>query len=103
MRFRTIPDPDGWHPTLRLKGDWLIVELSDGVLSGYGEASHSNDDERCKQAVADLFARHYTDFAPSLESLALKEREIALLNPDLVMATAFSALNQALLRSPGQT
>ena len=46
LRFRTIPDPDGWHPTLRLKGDWLVVELSDGVLSGYGEASHSNDDER---------------------------------------------------------
>ena len=34
LRFRTIPDPDGWHPTLRLKGDWLVVELSDGVLSG---------------------------------------------------------------------
>jgi galactonate dehydratase len=96
LRFRTIPDPDGWQPTLRLKGDWLIVELSDGVLSGYGEASHSNDDERCKKEVANLFARHYTGFAPSLEGLAQKEREIAPLNPDLVTATAFSALNQAL-------
>jgi galactonate dehydratase len=96
LRLRTIPDPDGWHPTLRLKGDWLVVELSDGVLSGYGEASHSNDDERCKQALADLFARHYTGFTPSLENLARKEREIGLLNPDLVIATAFSALNQAL-------
>src|SRR5688500_4968456 len=62
LRFRTIPDPDGWHPTLRLKGDWLVVELSDGMLSGYGEASHSNDDERCKQELAGLFARHYTGF-----------------------------------------
>jgi galactonate dehydratase len=95
LRFRTIPDPDGWHPALRLKGDWLVVELSDGVLSGYGEASHSNDDERCKQALADLFARHYTGFRPSLETLARKEREIAPLTPDLVTATAFSALNQA--------
>jgi hypothetical protein len=95
LRFRTIPDPDGWHPTLRLKGDWLVVELSDGVLSGYGEASHSNDDERCKQALVTLFARHYTGFEPSLENLALKEREIARLKPDLVTATAFSALNQA--------
>ena len=95
LRFRTIPDPDGWHPSLRLKGDWLVVELSDGVLSGYGEASHSNDDERCKQALTELFARHYTGFVPSLENLARKEREIAALDPDLVTATAFSALNQA--------
>ena len=95
VRFRTIPDPDGWHPALRLKGDWLIVELTDGKLSGYGEASHSNDDERCRQAVTELFARHYGGFRPSLENLARKEREIASLNPDLVTATAFSALNQA--------
>ncbi len=95
LRFRTIPDPDGWHPALRLKGDWLVVELTDGKLSGYGEASHSNDDERCRKAVTELFARHYTGFTPSLENLARKEREIAPLNPDLVTATAFSALNQA--------
>jgi galactonate dehydratase len=95
LRFRTILDPDGWHPALRLKGDWLVVELSDGVLSGYGEASHSNDDNRCKQAVASLFAQHFLRFVPSLESLARKEREIAPLSPDLVTATAFSALNQA--------
>ena len=95
LRFRTIPDPDGWNPALRLKGDWLVVELSDGVLSGFGEASHSNDDERCKKTVAELFARHYSGFVPSLERLALKEREIARLDPDLVTATAFSALNQA--------
>ena len=88
LRFRTIPDPDGWNPALRLKGDWLVVEVSDGVLSGYGEASHSNDDERCKKTVAELFTRHYTGFIPSLERLALKEREIARLTPDLVTATA---------------
>ena len=95
LRFRTIPDPDGWHPALRLKGDWLVVELSDGALSGYGEASHSNDDERCKREVAELFARHYANFVPSLESLARKEREIASLDADLVTATAFSALSWA--------
>jgi galactonate dehydratase len=95
LRFRTIPDPDGWNPALRLKGDWLVVEISDGVLAGYGEASHSNDDERCKKALEELFARHYTGFTPSVESLALKEREVARLAPDLVTATAFSALNQA--------
>ena len=95
LRFRTIPDPDGWHPSLRLKGDWLILEIHDGVLSGFGEASHSMDDERCKQVAAELFAKHFSGFSPSLERLAAKEREIAATTPDFVTATAFSALNQA--------
>jgi galactonate dehydratase len=73
----------------------LIFEISDGVLSGFGEASHSNDDERCKQAAAQLFEQHYRGFAPSLERLARKEQEIAALAPDFVTATAFSGLNQA--------
>jgi galactonate dehydratase len=96
LRFRTIPDPDGWHPILRLKGDWLIFEITDGRLSGFGEASHSMDDERCMQVAAALFAQHYTTFVPSLESLTRKEREIAALAPDFVTATALSGLNQAL-------
>jgi galactonate dehydratase len=96
LRFRTIPDPDGWHPSLRLKGDWLVLEVSDGRLSGYGEASHSNDDERCKALAAELFARHYAGFEPTLANLARKEREIAALAPDLPTATAYSGLNQAL-------
>jgi galactonate dehydratase len=96
LHFRTIPDPDGWAESLRLKGDWLIFEVGDGVLSGFGEASHSNDDERCKQTASELFERHYADLALSLESLAHKEQEIAALAPDFVTATAFSGLNQAL-------
>jgi galactonate dehydratase len=96
LRFRTIPDPDGWHPSLRLKGDWLVLEIHDGRLSGFGEASHSMDDERCKRVAAELFAKHFATFVPSLDNLARKEREIAALAPDLVTATAFSALNQAL-------
>ncbi|HEX6999315.1 MAG TPA: enolase C-terminal domain-like protein [Gammaproteobacteria bacterium] len=97
LRFRTIPDPDGWHASLRLKGDWLVLEVSDGVLSGFGEASHSNDDEACKRAAAAIFAEHYAGLRTlSLETLARKEREIAALEPALVQATAFSGLNQAL-------
>jgi galactonate dehydratase len=96
LRFRTIPDPDGWAESLRLKGDWLIFEVGDGRLSGFGEASHSNDDELCKRTAEQLFAQHYRDFVPSLESLARKEREIATLAPDFVTATALSGLNQAL-------
>jgi galactonate dehydratase len=95
LKFRTIADPDGWHPSLRLKGDWLVLEISDGVLSGFGEASHSNDDERCKQVAAELFAREFADFSPSLERLAAKESEVAARAPDFVTATAYSALNQA--------
>jgi galactonate dehydratase len=95
LGFVTIPDPDGWHPSLRLKGDWLIFEISDGVVSGFGEASHSKDDDGCRRRATELFARHYRDFSPSLERLAEKEREIAALEPDFVTATAFSGLNQA--------
>jgi galactonate dehydratase len=96
LEFLTIPDPDGWHPSLRLKGDWLIFEIGDGVHSGYGEASHSKDDARCRQTAAQLFDRHYRGFALSLENLAAKEREIAAMQPDFVTQTAFSGLNQAL-------
>src|SRR5688572_27795476 len=96
LRFRTIPDPDGWAESLRLKGDWLIFEIGDGVLAGFGEASHSNDDARCRQVAAALFEQHYRGFVPSLEGLARKEQEIAALAPDFVTATAFSGLNQAL-------
>ena len=96
LRFKTIPDPDGWAASLRLKGDWLVLEIGDGVLAGYGEASHSNDDERCREVAAQLFERHYRGFTLSLETLASKEREIAALAPDFVTATAFSGLNQAL-------
>ncbi len=95
LRFRTIRDPDGWHPSLRLKGDWLVLEVSDGKLSGYGEASQSNDDDRCKQIAAELFAKHYASFTPSLDDLARKEHEIAALTPDLVTQAALSGLNQA--------
>jgi galactonate dehydratase len=96
LRFRTIADPDGWAESLRLKGDWLVLEVGDGVLAGYGEASHSNDDERCKQAAMALFERHYRGFTLSLENLARAEQEVAALTPDFVTATAFSGLNQAL-------
>lgn len=96
LGFTTIPDPDGWHPSLRLKGDWLVCAISDGRLTGYGEASHSRDDAGCQRAAEQLFAREYAQFEPTLESLARKEREIAGRAPDFVTATAYSALNQAL-------
>jgi galactonate dehydratase len=95
LQFRTIRDPDGWHPSLRLKGDWLVFEIHDGTLSGFGEASHSTDDERCKRVAAELFAREFASFEPTLANLARKEHEIAATAPDLVTATAYSGINQA--------
>jgi galactonate dehydratase len=96
LRFLTIPDPDGWHPSLRLKGDWLVFEISDGIHQGLGEASHSRDDAGCRATATQLFAEHYAGFEPSLPALAEKEAELAELEPDFVTATAFSGLNQAL-------
>jgi galactonate dehydratase len=95
LDFLTIHDPDGWHPSLRLKGDWLIFAISDGVETGYGEASHSRDDELCRQTARSMFERHYSGFPLSLENLAAKEAELAPTNPDFVTATALSGLNQA--------
>ena len=95
LDFLTIPDPDGWHPSLRLKGDWLVFAITDGINIGYGEASHSRDDAACRDAARRSFAEHYADFTLSLESLAAKEAELAELAPDFVTATALSGLNQA--------
>ena len=95
LSFLTIPDPDGWHPHLRLKGDWLIFKISDGTHAGYGEASHSKEDEQCKQAAETLFEQHYKDFKPTLKNLKAKEEELAPLNPEFISATALSGLNQA--------
>ncbi|HMB72559.1 MAG TPA: enolase C-terminal domain-like protein [Gammaproteobacteria bacterium] len=101
LDFATIPDPDGWHPSLRLKGDWLVFAVTDGILTGYGEASHSRDDERCRTLAATLFPDVYESIVRrpgvlSREWLAGKEREIAALQPDFVTATALSGINQAL-------
>ena len=101
LDFLTIADPDGWHPSLRLKGDWLVFAVSDGVLTGYGEASHSRDDERCRIRAAELFAEHFAALIarPRLlttEWLAAKEQELAARQPDFVSATALSGINQAL-------
>jgi galactonate dehydratase len=93
---RTISDPDGWHASLRLKGDWLVFEISDGVHAGFGEASHSRDDAACCRRAGELFSDFYTGFSLSMENLRAKEAEIATLEPDFVTATAFSGINQAL-------
>lgn len=96
LEFLTIPDPDGWHPALRLKGDWLIFKISDGVLSGYGEASHSKQDAACRETARTLFNERINNFDLSLDRLRGLEQELAATEPDFVTATAWSGINQAL-------
>lgn len=96
LEFLTIPDPDGWHPSLRLKGDWLVFKISDGVHAGYGEASHSKRDDICKEVAKGLFRERVASFDLSLESLSELEEELAESLPDFVAATAWSGINQAL-------
>ena len=96
LEFLTIPDPDGWHPSLRLKGDWLVFKISDGIHAGYGEASHSKQDGQCRKAAERLFKERIVSFHPTLESLKLLEEDVLSTEPDFVTATAWSGINQAL-------
>lgn len=96
LEFLTIPDPDGWHSSLRLKGDWLIFKVSDGTHFGYGEASHSKQDEACKRTAEVLFNKHVCSLSLSLKSLKILEQDISATQPDFVTATAWSGINQAL-------
>jgi len=96
LDFFTIKDPDGWHPSLRLKGDWLIFRISDGRFTGYGEASHSKQDQRCQEIAGVLFNKYFRDFDLNLDNLASIESALAETNPDFVTATALSGINQAL-------
>lgn len=96
LDFLTIPDPDGWHPLLRLKGDWVIFKISDGTHSGCGEASHSKDDQQCRRIARDLFDSHLSGFSLSMANLQKLEDDLRDTDPDFVAATAWSGLNQAL-------
>lgn len=92
----TVPDPDGHHAALRLKGDWLVIAIDDGVHSGLGEVSHSNDDPACLRRVAELFAVHVAGREPSLELIEELHRGPFARASDLPHATAISGLDQAL-------
>src|SRR5688500_15331988 len=63
----TIPDPDGHHAALKLKGDWLVIAVSDGRYTGLGEISHSLDDAACLRRVRGLFTAHVAPRRPTRE------------------------------------
>lgn len=96
ISFLTIPDPEGHGPALLLTGDWLFVKLSDGKLTGLGEASHSGDDAGCIRRMTQLFQAHLTNVSPDLDSIAALEAGPFARAGDFVTATAISALDQAL-------
>ena len=97
----TLPDPDGHHPALRLKGDWQIIGITDGTHTGVGEISHSQDDVACHARAQELFDAHIAGrsggFHVSLDDVQHLEQRAFATAPDLVTATAISGLNQALL------
>ncbi|KPJ56731.1 MAG: hypothetical protein AMS16_01895 [Planctomycetes bacterium DG_58] len=96
LDFKVIPDPTGFAEALLLKGDWVIVCISDGTYVGLGEATHSGDDERCMEAVRQLFKEHVAARVLSLGAIRDLEEGPFSSAPDFLTATAISALSQAL-------
>jgi galactonate dehydratase len=100
LTAHTLPDPDGHHAALKLKGDWVLLGISDGKHIGVGEISHSGDDAACIRRVRELFAAQFTqrDAQIDLEPgwIAALEKGVWATAPDIVTATAISGLNQAL-------
>ncbi|UCD37255.1 MAG: mandelate racemase/muconate lactonizing enzyme family protein [Fidelibacterota bacterium] len=79
-----------------MKGDWLLVEVSDGTHIGRGEASHSGNDALCLERIQALFERYVKGTKPSFESIRRMEQEEYSELSDFVTATAISGINQAL-------
>jgi galactonate dehydratase len=91
-----IPDPDGHNPALLLKGDWLIVQIDDGTYCGYGEASHSCNDSKCKETILKLFNAYVEKIDLSIASIEKLSQGPFSIADSFVTATAISGLNQAL-------
>jgi galactonate dehydratase len=96
LRCRSVPDPDGHDPSLLLKGDWIVVEISDGRARGRGEASHSGNDAECIKTVRRLFSKHIRRMDPTMHAIQELELGPFASTASFVQATAVSALNQAL-------
>ena len=105
LNIRRIPDPQGHNPALLLRGDWLIVEISDGRHTGRGEASLSGNDDACEKAVSQLFDRFVSDLNINelrpcnvLSPAVLKDLACGPFSAarNFVEATAISGIDQAL-------
>ena len=96
LTIRHVLDPDGHNPALLLKGDWLIVQISDGNYCGYGEASHSCDDNECRETILKLFNAYVKDIDLSVTAIEKLSQGPFSRADSFVAATAISGLNQAL-------
>ncbi len=96
LKILTRPDPDGHGAALALVGDWVFIGITDGTRTGWGEATHSGDDKRCVAIARELFHSGIDPRQLSRESIGRFEAKMRAVRPDLVTATAGSALNQAL-------
>lgn len=100
LTAHTLPDPDGHHAALKLKGDWVLVGISDGEHIGIGEISHSGDDAAGVRKVRELFESHLArrDVVSLLDPVAIASLEAGAWSTasDFLTATAISGLNQAL-------
>jgi galactonate dehydratase len=96
VKITRIPDPDGHNPALLLKGDWLIVEITDGHYSGYGESSHSRDDDACEKTIRRLFNTYVKDIDLSIQAIEDLSRGAFSTADTFVAATAMSGIDQAL-------
>jgi galactonate dehydratase len=96
IKIATVLDPNGHNPALLLKGDWLIVEITDGHYRGYGEASHSRNDEACEKTILKLFQSHVKDIDISIRAIEELSRGVFSAADSFVAATAISGINQAL-------
>jgi len=96
IETRVLPDPAGHGKALLLKGDWIVVLVSDGRHVGMGEASHSGDDKGCIQRVGELFEGHAKEIDLSPEGVQSLERGPFSHAQDFLTATAISGIDQAL-------
>lgn len=79
-----------------LVGDWVFIGAIDGMHTGWGEATPSGDDKRCVTIARELFHDDIAQRQLSRESIREFETKTGAGRPNLVTATACSALNQAL-------
>ncbi len=96
IRITRIPDPDGHNPSLLLKGDWLIVEISDGHYCGFGESSHSRNDDACEKTILKLFDAHIKNIDLSIQAIENLSHSAFSEADSFISATAISGIDQAL-------
>ena len=93
---KQLSDPTGHNPALLLRGDWVMLGLSDGKYCGWGEASHSKNDALCIETAKTIFKTNIKDMELTLDAIHVLEQQNCHTVESFIHATAISGLNQAL-------